>query len=75
MNQMEFQRKFGTEHQCREHLFRKRWPKGFACPRCGHGEYFDMGAECREKTGPLCAALDGLASRLEAIAYKLGTEE
>jgi len=42
MNQMEFQRKFGTERQCREHLFRKRWPKGFACPRCGHGEHFDV---------------------------------
>jgi len=42
MNQMEFQRRFGTERQCREHLFRKRRPKGFACPRCGHGEYFDV---------------------------------
>jgi transcription elongation factor Elf1 len=51
MNQMEFQRKFGTERQCREHLFGKRWPRGFACPRCGHGEYFDVqsrGASARD---------------------------
>jgi transposase-like protein len=35
-----FQEKFGTEEACREHLFQKKWPKGFICPRCGHVEYY-----------------------------------
>ncbi len=28
--------KFGTEKQCREGLFKARWPQGYQCPRCGH---------------------------------------
>ena len=42
MGIMEFQEKFGTEEQCRLHLFRARWPKGFVCPKCGGGERFDI---------------------------------
>jgi hypothetical protein len=30
---MQFQKKFGTEKACQEHLFRLRWPEGFRCPR------------------------------------------
>jgi len=33
---------YGTEEQCREHLFNSRWPEGFVCPRCGHKEYFNV---------------------------------
>ena len=29
--------RFGTDEQCREHLFRARWPDGFRCRACGHG--------------------------------------
>ena len=39
---MEFQRRFRTEAACRKHLFKLRWPEGFQCPRCGHGEYFNL---------------------------------
>jgi len=35
---LEFQKRFGTEEQCREYLFRVRWPKGFICPNCGHDD-------------------------------------
>ena len=29
---MQFQKKFGTEKACQKHLFRLRWPDGFAVP-------------------------------------------
>ena len=29
---------YGTEEQCFEALFYWRWPKGFVCPKCGHGK-------------------------------------
>jgi transposase-like protein len=34
-----FLSKYGTETQCRDALFRLRWPKGFICPICGHNKY------------------------------------
>ena len=33
----EFQAIFPDEQACWEALRRARWPKGFVCPRCGHG--------------------------------------
>jgi transposase-like protein len=42
MNLIEFQAKFGTEEQCRQYLFQTRWPEGFNCPRCNHGECFNI---------------------------------
>jgi Zn ribbon nucleic-acid-binding protein len=30
--------RFGTDEQCRDYLFRQRWPEGFRCRACGHGE-------------------------------------
>jgi len=38
MTLMEFMENFGTEEQCREHLYRIRWPEGFVCPKCGAKE-------------------------------------
>jgi ribosomal protein L37AE/L43A/transposase-like protein len=32
----EFTDKYGTEEQCREHLFEKRFNTGFICPKCNH---------------------------------------
>lgn len=29
---------FRSERDCREYLFRIRWPDGFRCPRCDHGK-------------------------------------
>jgi transposase-like protein len=33
-----FQARFGTDEQCRDYLFKARWPGGFRCSGCGHGE-------------------------------------
>jgi transposase-like protein len=30
--------RFGTDEACRDYLFRQRWPAGFRCRACGHGE-------------------------------------
>jgi transposase-like protein len=35
--------RFGTDEQCREHLFRARWPDGFRCRACGHGAAWALG--------------------------------
>lgn len=37
-----FQRKFRTEAACRKHLFKLRWPNGFVCRACGHGQFHDL---------------------------------
>jgi Transposase zinc-ribbon domain/ISXO2-like transposase domain len=37
---MQFRKMFGTEKACQKHLFRLRWPEGFRCPRCQHGEAY-----------------------------------
>lgn len=37
---IDFQLQYGTEYQCREHLFRLKWPKGYSCPKCGHRRYY-----------------------------------
>ena len=42
MDMLEFIEKYGTEEQCRRHLFNSRWPNGFVCPKCGHTEAFDI---------------------------------
>ena len=36
MSLIEFNERFGTEKQCREHLFAMRFKNGFKCPKCGH---------------------------------------
>ncbi|MGE5528957.1 MAG: transposase [Patescibacteria group bacterium] len=32
---LDFQRRFATEEDCAAYLFKKRWPEGWHCPRCG----------------------------------------
>lgn len=32
--------RFPTEDACRNHLFSRRWPNGFACPRCGGVQHY-----------------------------------
>jgi ribosomal protein L34E len=34
---LEFQKQFPDDATCAEFLFERRWPRGFICPRCGHG--------------------------------------
>lgn len=42
MDMLEYMEHFGTEEKCRQHLFKNRWPEGYKCPKCSHGEYFDI---------------------------------
>jgi predicted RNA-binding Zn-ribbon protein involved in translation (DUF1610 family)/transposase-like protein len=42
LNMVDFMKRFQSEEQCREALFSARWPNGFVCPRCGHGEFYPM---------------------------------
>ncbi len=37
---IQYQKKFTSEEACRQHLFKQRWPRGFCCPKCQHGEYY-----------------------------------
>ncbi len=39
-NEVEFDRRFRHEQACLDYLFQLRWPEGFICPDCGHGEYW-----------------------------------
>lgn len=32
----DFLKHYGTEDQCRQAVFKLRWPTGFSCPACGH---------------------------------------
>lgn len=38
----EFLSTYGTDRQCRDALFRMRWPQDFVCPDCGHTEYCEI---------------------------------
>jgi hypothetical protein len=38
INVMEFQEAFPTDQACFEYLCIVRWPDGFDCPYCHHGE-------------------------------------
>jgi len=52
----EFIKRFSTEEQCRKYLFGLRFADGFSCPKCGHGEYWEIGnalytcKKCRHQT-------------------------
>lgn len=39
INLINFSEYFKTEEDCRQYLFKMRWPEGFICPQCGHNEY------------------------------------
>ncbi len=39
INLLNFNELFRTEEDCRQYLFKMRWPRGFICPQCGHNEY------------------------------------
>src|SRR3954471_1201876 len=37
-----FVARFGSDEQCREYLFKARWPDGFRCPACGHDDAYAL---------------------------------
>jgi len=39
-NEAEFDKRFSTEQACFEYLFKLKWPSGFECKKCGHGQYW-----------------------------------
>jgi len=50
MDLIEFEKNFSTEKQCREYLFKLRWPDGYRCPRCQHDKAWqlsDIKFKCR----------------------------
>src|SRR3954469_10909021 len=49
----EFEARFPDEAACARWLLEKRWPDGFRCPACGHGEAWELG---RERLTLQCAA-------------------
>ena len=38
----QFQADFATEEACQQYLAACRWPDGFICPRCGHGQAYEL---------------------------------
>lgn len=36
----QFLKSFGAEEDCRNRLFKVRWPHGFTCPQCGCNRYY-----------------------------------
>ena len=42
LNLIEFMKRFQTEEQCRELLFKIRWPEGFICPKCANTDYYKI---------------------------------
>src|SRR3990172_3390232 len=39
---MELQARFRDEEACRAYLAESRWPDGFRCPACGHGDALEL---------------------------------
>ena len=39
---IEFQRRFSGDEECRRYLLEARWPDGYCCPRCNHGEFYEL---------------------------------
>ena len=37
-----FLARFGSDEQCREYLFKARWPDGFQCAACGHDDAYAL---------------------------------
>ena len=50
-NLLDFESRFATEEACVAYLHAKRWPKGFACPKCDERSYWPLRGgrvlECR----------------------------
>lgn len=42
MDLQEFEKNYGTEEQCLDHLFKLRWKYGYRCPRCNYDEMWEI---------------------------------
>src|SRR3954465_11650429 len=59
-----FLARFGTDGQCREYLFKARWPEGFRCAACGHDDAYTLkakiayeGVACRKQPSLLAGTI------------------
>ncbi len=59
-----FLKQFGTEAQCREQVFRSKWPTGYKCPRCTNEKSYYIEtralfqcAACRHQTSLLSGTI------------------
>ena len=39
-SEIEFELRFSNPKACYVYLFKQKWPNGFECSRCGHGQYW-----------------------------------
>src|SRR3982751_1423718 len=74
-----FVARFGTDEQCREYLFKARWPDGFRCSACGHDDAYALRTKivyecvaCRKQHSSLAGTIfeqtkTGLATWILAI--------
>jgi len=60
----EFIKRFLTEEQCRDYLYRLRWPEGFVCPKCKQavratpiGEVLFQCSHCRHQTSVIARTI------------------
>jgi transposase-like protein len=59
----EFTTQFATEEQCREYLYKLRFPDGFVCPKCSHGKHWTKGdtlfecASCGRQTSVIAGTI------------------
>jgi hypothetical protein len=69
----EFERRFSTDKECRQHLEKVRWPNGFVCPGCGsaNGKWLQdrkvtKCCNCGKQTSSTAGTLFHGAKRLHA---------
>ena len=61
----EFEARFPDEAACARWLLEKRWPGGFRCPACGHGEAWEL---ARERLTLQCVACERQVSATAGTA-------
>jgi transposase-like protein len=64
LSEPEFERRYGTEEQCREAVIAARWPHGFQCPGCGSQRHSMVTtrdlfqcSDCRLQTSPIAGTI------------------
>jgi transposase-like protein len=64
LSEPEFERRYGTEEQCRTVVIASRWPDGFECPVCGAMQFSVVKTrdlyqctKCRRQTSPIAGTI------------------
>ena len=70
-SEIEFDQRFSNSNACYDYLFKKKWPNGFVCKKCGHSKYWVSArnlyicTECEHNHIPIVIVL------LMGLLYKL----